>query len=89
MDKYKDLELLKKFLLEHFDFNGLKKCGFFGKEIKRKEYQKQADRICNHFGFETIYQYGFNEVKAHLTYEEGSRPKDESFVTIIKAWHES
>jgi len=89
MEKAKDLELLKNFLLEHFDFNDLKKCGLFDKDIKRKDYQKQADRICMFFGFETIYEYGFNEVKAHITYADGFIPENDPFVIRIKPWHES
>ena len=89
MNEYKDKELLKSFLLEHFDFNELKKVGLFNKEIKSKDYEKQADRICEFFGLETIYQYGFNEVKAHITYANGFRPENEPFVTRIKPWHES
>jgi len=89
MEKTKDLELLKNFLSEHFDFDDLKKFGLFDKNIKRKDYQKQADRICMFFGFETIYEYGFNEVKAHITYADGFRPEKEPFVTIIKPWYES
>ena len=89
MEKEKNLELLKKFLLEHFDFNDLKKCKLFDKDIKRKDYQKQADRICEFFGFKTIYEYGFNKVEAHITYADGFRPTNEPFVTIIKPWHES
>lgn len=87
--EYKDLELLKNFLLEQFDFNDLKKCGLLSKEIKKTDYEKQANRICEYFGFDNIFQYGFNEVKAHITYVEGQRPIKEPFVTIIKPWHES
>lgn len=87
--EYKDKELLKSFLLEHFDFNGLKKVGLFNKEIKSKDYEKQADRICEYFGLENIFEYGFNEIKAHISYDKGQRPTYEPFVTVIKPWHES
>ena len=36
MNEYKDKELLKSFLLEHFDFTELKNVGLFNKEIKSK-----------------------------------------------------
>ena len=52
-------ELLKNFLLEHFDFKELKKVGFYNNDIKKTDYQKQADRLCHFFGYETIFQYRF------------------------------
>ena len=84
-----DLELQVKFLKEHFDFEELKKIGFYSKDIKKKDYQKQIDRICQYFGFDSIFQYRFETKSAHLSYAEGKRPKGEPFVTVIKAWHES
>jgi hypothetical protein len=77
--------LLKNFLEEHFDFDELKKVGLFDKTIKRKDYEKQAERICEYFGFETVYQYGFETIQAHITYENR---KDEPFVETFKAWHQ-
>ena len=82
------LELLKNFLLEHFDYDELKKVGFYDKTIKRKDYQKQADRICKFFGYESVYQYGFKTTYAHISYAEGHRPEGEPFLTEFKAWHE-
>ena len=52
MDKY-----LKKYLKDNFDFKGLKKAGFFGKDIKSTDYEKQAERICQRLGFKNIYEY--------------------------------
>lgn len=80
--------LLKKFLKDHFDFRELKKVGFFDKSIKHTDYQKQADRICEFFGYESIYQYKFETTYAHLSYVDGHRPEGEGFVTEFKAWHE-
>jgi hypothetical protein len=84
-----DFELQVKFLKEHFDFEELKKIGFYSKDIKKKDYQKQIDRICQYFGFESIFQYNFETTSAHLSYAKVKRPKGEPFVTVIKAWHES
>lgn len=50
-------DTLKNFMLEFFDFDGLKKAGFYAKHIKRNDYQAQADRICNFFGYKTVYEY--------------------------------
>lgn len=88
-------EILKNFMLRHFDFDSLKKAGFYGKEIKRKDYKAQADRVCLRFGYKTIFEYGTEEIRCHISYEEGERPtwvnkegnlKTEPFVTVIKSW---
>ncbi|MES2733585.1 MAG: hypothetical protein V4714_17705 [Bacteroidota bacterium] len=55
-------ERLKDFMLNNFDFDGLKKAGFYRKEIKRKDYQTQADRICSRLGLTNIYQYNPPEI---------------------------
>lgn len=81
------LELLKNFLTEHFDFKELKKAGFY-KDINKTEYEKQAKRICDFFGYETVYEFGFNTTYAHITYADGHRPEGEPFLTEFKAWHE-
>lgn len=80
--------LLKSFMEEHFDFKALKKAGFYDKSIKRDDYQKQADRVCQFFGFQSVYQYGFKRTSAHLSYGSKHRPEGEPFVTTVKAWHE-
>lgn len=61
-------ELLKRFMEEQFDFDSLKKMGVFGKEIKRRDYKAQAERLCEHFGFKTIYEFGAIEIRCHITY---------------------
>lgn len=83
------LALLKNFLLEHFDFKELKKSGFYNKDIKKTDYQKQADRICHFFGYETVYEFGFNTTYAHISYVKGHAPENQTFLTEFKAWHES
>jgi len=79
-------ETLKNFMLEMFDFDGLKKAGIYSKEIKRKDYQAQADRICQYFGFKTVFEYGKDSVQCHLSYAK--RPANEPFVTVIKSIYE-
>ena len=65
---------------EFFPFQPLKKAGFFTKEMKN-DYDAQAERVCNHFGFETVYEYRKDEISAHLSIA-GYR-KGESFVTVL------
>jgi len=87
-----DKNILKKFIEDNFDIKTLVKIGFLKKEIK-KDYIKIADRICTFFGYDEIYEYGKNEIRAHLSYA-GDRPlhidengelKEEPLVTVIKS----
>ena len=51
-DKY-----LKAYLKNNFSFSGLKKVGFYSKDIKATDYEKQAERICNRLGLKNIYDF--------------------------------
>ncbi len=73
--------VLKRFMLEHFPFTPLRKAGFFTKEM-RGDYKAQAKRVCERFGYKTVYEYGAEEVRCHVTYA-GKRPENEPFVTVI------
>jgi len=77
-------EVLKNFMEEFFDFDTLKKAGFYGKEIKRKDYKAQAARICHHFGYKTVYEYGATEVRCHITDGDTDKP----FVTVVPSIYE-
>jgi Ran GTPase-activating protein (RanGAP) involved in mRNA processing and transport len=84
--KQKD-DLLKRFIKEFFPISELFKTGFFPKEIKGN-YREMAKIICHHFGFETIYQYGAEEISCHISYE-GNRPEeDKDFITTIPSIYE-
>jgi hypothetical protein len=80
-------ELLKNFIEEFFDYNELQKVGFW-KGISKTDYKAQAERICKYFGLNTIYEYGAEPMKAHLTYAKRHRPKDEPFVTEFPSIYE-
>lgn len=65
--------------------------GFFS-EKEFGDYDAMADRICEFFGYETVYEYGAKGIRCHLSYgdidsSEG-RPK-EPFVTTIPSIYES
>ncbi len=79
-------EVLKNFMEEFFPFDELQKAGFFTEEMK-DNYQAQADKVCNFFGYKTVYEYGNKEVWAHLSYS-GKRPKNEPFITFISNIYE-
>lgn len=73
-------QLLKNFLEEFFDFYTLRKVGFFPKEMKKTDIHGQASRICQRFGYKTVYEYGAKKIRAHISYADGHRPQhvDES-----------
>lgn len=74
--------VLQRFMKEFFPFAPLRKAGFFTKEM-RNDYEAQAKRVCERFGYKTVYEYGAEEIRCHIT--EAGDPKDrtEPFVTII------
>lgn len=73
--------VLERFMKEFFPFNEFKKIGFFTKEMKG-DYKAQAKRVCDFFGYETVYEYGAKETRAHI-YADGKRPIGEPFITVI------
>jgi hypothetical protein len=75
-------KLLKKFMKEFFNFNELQKAGFFTKEMKN-DYPAQAERICHFFGYKSVFEYGSEEIRCHISYAKGNRPEGEGFITII------
>lgn len=77
-----DNGLLERFMKEFFPFSEFRKAGIFTKEMNG-DYEAQAKRICDMLGLETIYEYRKDEMRAHISYATGKRPKDEPFVTVI------
>jgi hypothetical protein len=65
----------------------LKKIGFY-KGIKKDDYQAQADRICEFFGYETVYEHGAKTTVAHISYAEGHRPEGEPFWSVFPSIYE-
>lgn len=89
--------ILKNFLEEFFDFKTLKKAGFFPKDMKKSDIHGQAKRICSFFGYETVFEYGAEKIRAHISYANGERPlhvdtegqlKEEPFITEIGGIYE-
>lgn len=77
-----DAGVLRRFMQEQFPFALLKKAGFFKSEMKN-DYEAQAKRVCQFFGYETVYEYGAKEIRCHISYAEGQRPEGEGFITVI------
>lgn len=80
-------DLLKSFMKEFFPFSEMRKMGMFTKEMKN-DYKAQSERICHFLGLKTIYEYGVEEVTAHLSYVKGKSPKGEPFLTVIPSIYE-
>jgi hypothetical protein len=78
--------VLKRFMQEFFPYKEMKRNGIWGKEM-RNDYKAQAKWVCDHFGYETVYQYGAEETRCHISYS-GERPPDEPFVTVIPSIYE-
>ena len=77
-----DAGVLKRFMIEFFPFTELCKAGFFTKEMKG-DYYAQAKRMCDFFGYKSVFEYGAEEIRCHLSYD-GERPeKDKEFITVI------
>lgn len=90
MDKQlngEEVELLKTFIEEFFDYDELQKAGFW-KGIKKNECELQAERIRTFFGLKTIYEYRVEPMAAHISYVDGYRLKDEPFVTVLPSIYE-
>jgi hypothetical protein len=58
---------LADYMQEHFDFSSMKKMGIFPKEMKKNDYEGQAERICYHFGYDEVYEYTRTEIRCHLS----------------------
>lgn len=77
-----DAGVLKRFMIEFFPYTELRKAGFFVKEMKG-DYYAQAKRVCDFFGYESVFEYGAKEIRCHLSYD-GERPEnDKEFITVI------
>ena len=88
-------EVLKNFMKEFFSFGEFKKVGFFTKEMKG-DYKAQSEKVCNYFGYKTVYEYGAKEIRVHLSsnkYYDGVNEDGElvekPFVTIIPSIYNS
>lgn len=75
-----DAGVLRRFMQEFFPFSDFKKIGFFTKEMKG-DYEAQAKRVCDFFGYKTVYEYGAKEVSCHISYINPE--PDQPFLTVI------
>ena len=59
--------VLKRWMQEFFPYSEFKKVGLFTKEM-RGDYKAQAEMICRKLGIKSIYEYGKDEIRCHITY---------------------
>lgn len=92
MSKKQNMErkeiVLKRFMQEFFPFSELLKEGFFTQEMKG-DYDAQAKRVCEFFGYKTVFEHGSKEIRCHLTYAGERQEKDKEFVTVIPSIYET
>ena len=84
--------VLQNFMREFFPFNEFRDAGIFDSELKG-DYKGQAKRICELFGYDTVFEYGAKEVACHISYS-GSAPNlfvtpqgeliERPFITIVE-----
>lgn len=77
-----DVGVLKRFMIEFFPFTEFRKAGFFTKEMKG-DYYAQAKRVCDFFGYKSVFEYGAEEIRCHLSYVFERPENDKEFVTVI------
>lgn len=70
--KKKEPDLLEKFMKEFFPYSIFRKEDFFTKEMKG-DYEAQAKKVCDFFGFKSVYEYGSITCRCHITFA-GDRP---------------
>ncbi len=94
--KAKKDKVLENFMKEFFPYGEFKKFGFFSKEMKGN-YEMQAEKVCKFFGYKTVYEYGAEEIRCHITYGKDDRPlivnnygelQEEPFITVIPSIYE-
>lgn len=72
MKKKKDTVLIS-FMKEFFPYAQFKQAGIFVKEM-RGDYKAQAEEICRILGLKSIYEYGKDEIRCHITYANPDCP---------------
>lgn len=58
---------LKMFIEQNFDVPSLKQMGLLDKSIRKNDYDKIAARICQFFGYKSIYEHGRTTIKCLLS----------------------
>lgn len=73
MGKSKRDKVLENWMKEFFPYGEFKRAGVFTKEM-RGDYEAQAKKICNRLGLNSIYEYGKDEIRCHISYVKPGCP---------------
>jgi hypothetical protein len=77
----KDAGVLERFMKEFFPWGECRRAGMFNKQI-RTDYYAQALWVCKYFGYKSVFEYGAYEIRCHISYAEGERPKGTPFIEV-------
>ena len=69
----KKYNVLVNWMKEFFPYAEFKKAGIFTKEM-RGNYKAQAEHICRLLNLKSIYEYGREEIRCHITYANPDCP---------------
>ena len=82
-----DFGVLKRFMQEFFPFAEFRKLGFFTKDM-RGDYYAQAKRVCEFYGYNSVFEYGAEAVQCHLSYNGERDTNEKEFISIVKNIYE-
>ena len=71
--KDKKDKVLMNWMKEFFPYGQFRQAGIFTKEM-RGDYKAQAEHICKMLCLKSIYEYGKDEIKCHITYANPDCP---------------
>ncbi len=74
----KNGSVLERFMKEFFPFREFLKIRFFTQEMKG-DYEAQAKRVCDFFGYKTVYEYGAKEIRCHISNDD----VEGTFITVL------
>ena len=86
--------VLERFMKELFPIKELFQVGFFTPDMKGN-YEAMAKRVCDFFGYKTVYEYRATETRCHITtgtpkmsVNKSGEIEHEPFITIIPSIYE-
>lgn len=73
--EFEEEDRLRDFMKDNFPFASFKKMGIF-KDLDKNDYKKQAERICDIFGYESVYEYTAPEFYPDSSFVSGKFPDE-------------
>lgn len=73
MAERKKDKVLANWMKEFFPYGEFRKAGVFTKDM-RGNYKVQSEYICKILGLKSIYEYGKDEIRCHITYANPDCP---------------